>query len=162
MISTGVEIGLIVNNKYFFTSFDYLQSQIAIVKTPATELRTVNLKNLSEPMSSIMAGGPSLVYKWTLALFYFPGIIRRVFYSCTLYNVICFCLCLQKTFRFMYILCTFSTTCADHCALIQILASFIHFKAKNEQSYLSWPPVFLDTCQLKLLNMNSLNRNFER
>ena len=33
----------------FFTSFDYLYKPIVIVKTPATELRTINLQNLSEP-----------------------------------------------------------------------------------------------------------------
>ena len=82
---------------------------------------------MSEPLCSIRAECPSPVFKWTLAMFYHPGIIRRVFYSCTLYNVICFCLCFVENLPFhVHTLYIQHDMCGPSCTYtnLRLLSSF--------------------------------------
>ena len=76
-------------------------------KKPLTELYTAyNTKLVWIPRCDHYSMPISDFGKSALVMFSIPGIIRRVFYSCTLCNVICFCLCYAENASLHLVLCT--------------------------------------------------------
>ena len=82
-------------------------STCTMLEIPSRVVHTKNRLLRLTPNFLRIVEGPSLFSRiHALEMFSFPGIIRRVFYSCTLCNVICFCLCYAENASLHLVLCT--------------------------------------------------------